>query len=152
MEMHNISDEELQDLICDKLTKMGVKCPPTNLYCLNCGVLINDHYDGHMMSYTHFCSRENQCTSLTTERCWLFSAGMIAKNIGHKQCKHCETKEEHIEKTIQYYLGKNYKDFTPKIKRIADLKEGYIKTIRQKIIDDDNGKYDGQYNRTFGED
>lgn len=55
----NISDKGLQELdeLRKQLEKMNEesRIPPTKLFCVNCGGLISDHYEGQAYSLTHFC-------------------------------------------------------------------------------------------------
>jgi hypothetical protein len=57
--MPNISDKGLQELdeLRKQLEEMNERnrIPPTKLFCVNCGGLISDHYEGQAYSLTHFC-------------------------------------------------------------------------------------------------
>jgi hypothetical protein len=92
-----------------------------------------------MMSITHTCdhpTNENHCTWLATMEGPLLSASFIAQNQAHTGECGCKDIEEHIEKTVQYYFGKKYKDYTPSDPKIADIKKEIIKFIRLKIEKD----------------
>jgi hypothetical protein len=147
-----ISDEGLKELerLNDELRKIDEKnrIPPTKLFCINCGKLINDHYEGQCYSYTHFCNHakygykpddrenDNLCTSLTTEDGPLISTSWVLGDFDCRQCKECNSVDEHAERIIQSYLGKHYKEYAPENPKVAKIKADIIEFIKEKTIKD----------------
>lgn len=117
------------------------------LYCVNCGTIITDNYQGEHYSYTHMCREfpfkelkstttreeinkiENQCIVLATEHSLLYNSSWYLGSGAFKECKECKTLEEHIEKTKQQYLGKHYREFQPKNPQIAEYKGKTIQLL-----------------------
>jgi hypothetical protein len=45
--------------------------------------------------------------------------------------------DEHIEETIKFYLGRRYKEITPKNQKVAELREEFIKAISERCRNDE---------------
>ncbi len=127
--------------------------PPVELYCLNCGVLINKSFTGGLWSYTHPCNlarnpkeildfkdkNSNDCTVFVTrkDKNWNLVIGTrFHTNLSHDKCKSCKDETEHILKTKQEFLGERFEQYTPEDAEIAKQKASFIKIIKERVKTD----------------
>jgi len=132
-------DKPLAEL--EKLNNKN-KHKPVSLYCLCCGVKITDNYDGAVWSYTHICNKDyiekramtNMCTALgSIEHGALMPTSLVLfKQFKDRKCK-CRTKKEHLERTEKEYLGKRWKTFEIKDKKVLALQKEFLKTIEHAV-------------------
>lgn len=126
----------------DKLKKVDEKLrhKPVTLYCLGCGKIISKEFTGGLWSYTCVCKdnyRNNKKPSLSrafgsVEFGILYPTSLILHR-KFKNCTVCKTLEEHEKRTLKEYLGRLYEDFKIKDKKVIELRNKFIKLVKEII-------------------
>ncbi len=115
----------LQDV--EKLDK-ELRHKPVELWCLGCGRLVSSNFTGGLWSYTDICGSR----TFVSKRGPLIPSSLFACPFKFEKCTKCKTEEEHIQREIEKYLGKDYKK-AKLTKELREAQDSFIDLVNKKV-------------------